>query len=366
MKKRAGLCLYLLILVASLTRAQTVIENPSRPTNPRAGRIVTLEEVLRIEDTGGDFYLKSPRNIRVSPRGDIFVQDGQDQALLFDSRGRFVRNVLKKGQGPEEMEHMVDIWASEDRLFLLGGSVKILEMDYEGRAVRELKLQIRGRLGFVFANSERIVLYKQIIPDPSRGTGLINVPYEIIEISPADGSQKTIGTFRHQVYFEVLHGGATSITGWNQFLSAGLDAETILVNSTPEYLVEAFAWRKGEVIRRFNRPYKRVKRSRGGDVSGGGTAPPPPEFAPDINALHSLEGKILVQTSTVDKEKGSLFDVYDREGRYTDSFFLSSSGRSPSGDVSNKSFVFFGGFVYFRDKNEEDFVIIKKCRLVGF
>jgi hypothetical protein len=347
--------------------AQIVIENPAKPSDPRAGRIVTLEEVLRIEDTGEDFYLKSPWKIRISPRGDLFVQDGQDQALLFDPQGRFVRNVLKKGQGPGEMNYLTDIWASEDRLFLLGAQGKILALDYEGQVIRELNLHLSGYMRFILADAKRILLHKEGNPDLSRGTGFLDAPIEIIEVSKAEGTAKTIGLFSRRVYFEVFQNRAISETSWNQFQSAALDKETILVNSTPEYLVEAFAWSKGKVVGRFKRPYKRMKRNTEGGVGGGGgNSPPPPEFEPDIYALHGIDGKVLVQTSTVLKDKGILFDVFDREGRYVDNFYLHSENKSPSGKLYNKTFTFSGGFAYFLDKNEEGFAVIKKCRLIGF
>ena len=87
-----------------------IIENPAKPIAKNAGRIVTLEEELRIEDTGAGYFFKNPGPIRVSPRGDIFFKDGPEQALHFDPEGRFVRNLFKKGQGPGELSTLGDTW----------------------------------------------------------------------------------------------------------------------------------------------------------------------------------------------------------------------------------------------------------------
>jgi len=54
-----------------------VIENPEKPLSKNAGRILKLEEVLRIKDEGREFYFKFPfvNGLRVSGKGFIYVQD---------------------------------------------------------------------------------------------------------------------------------------------------------------------------------------------------------------------------------------------------------------------------------------------------
>ena len=138
MKKGLGTGLIILVgwlSVCALGFGQ-IVENPAKPIAKNAGRIVTLKEELRIEDTGAGYFFKNPSSIRVSPRGDIFFRDGQEQALLFDPKGRFVRNLFKKGQGPGELSSIVDTWASPDRLYLRGNPPKILVFDYEGNLVQ--------------------------------------------------------------------------------------------------------------------------------------------------------------------------------------------------------------------------------------
>jgi hypothetical protein len=77
-----------LFLMTSTGLSQTIIENPAKPDNPRAGRVVTLEEVMRIEDTGKDFYIKAVYGLKAAPDGSVFVRDGQDQLLQFESANR--------------------------------------------------------------------------------------------------------------------------------------------------------------------------------------------------------------------------------------------------------------------------------------
>jgi hypothetical protein len=365
MKTRTLLVLAAAVFAATAA-AQDIIVNPAKPLSANAGRVVTLKEERRIEDTGKSFFFKMTRIIRVSPRGDIFVLDGQEQALQFDPEGRFVRNLFKKGQGPGELTGLYDIWATNDNLFLIGDPAKILVFDYAGNLVKDLSLRELGWGRFILADTQGFLVYKGGRPDPSAGGGYKDIPQTIVEIAPEGALLKTLGPFYIRGFVQVFERGATSMMTWNQFQAVALDRNCLFLNYTPDYLVEAFAREKGVVVRRFKRPYTRVKQSGGGGVTiPGGNMPAPPEFRPDIFALHVVDGKLWVQTSTVVTGKGILIDVYDTEGRYIDNFYVQSLWKDPSGKAVNMLLTIAGGFAYFRDKTEDELIVIRKCRLVG-
>jgi hypothetical protein len=344
-----------------------VIENLVKLRAANAGRVVTLKEELRIEDTGAGYFFKNPGPIRVSPRGDIFFKDGPEQALQFDPEGRFIRNLFKKGQGPGELSSIVDTWASPDRLYLRGNPPKILVFDYEGNLVQELPLRgglIGGR--FILADQANLLLYGTGRPGPSGGTGSIDIPWDIIAIEPDGTSQNTIGSFPIPSFLEVEEGGAISVTAWNLLQVVALNGNSLFLNCSPEYLVENFVKDKQAVVLRFRRPYKRIKRSSGGGVSGSaGSGPPPPEFWPDIYALHIVDGHLWVQTWTVTDGKGNLFDVFDTKGQYIDSFYIQSTIKNEDGEPARLSMTIVGGFAYFHEETSDGLIVIRKCRLVG-
>jgi hypothetical protein len=369
MKKGLGTSLIILaglLTVCALGFGQ-VVENPAKPIAKNAGRIVTLKDELRIEDTGAGYFFKNPSSIRVSPRGDIFFRDGQEQALLFDPKGRFVRNLFKKGQGPGELSSIIDTWASPDRLYLRGDPPKILVFDYEGNLIRELPIRggIRGGR-FILADPANLLLYGSGRPDPSGGAGYTDIPWDITEIAPDGSSQKTIGSFPIRSFLEVQEGRAISVTSWNQLQAVALNGNSLFLNSSPEYLIENFVRDKKAVVLRFRRPYTRQKRTGTGGVSTSrGSGPPAPEFWPDIYALHIVDGQLWVQTFTVTEEKGILFDVFDTKGRYIDSFYIQSMMKGEDGEPARIRMTIVGGFAYFKEETSDGLIVIRKCRLVG-
>ena len=131
----------LFALISEVAIAQTIIENPAKPDNPRAGRVVTLEEVMRIEDKGKDFYIKAVYGLEIGSDGSVFVQDEQKQLLQFDSQGRFVRNLMKTGQGPGELTVIWDFLVKGRQVFLVGNPPKLLVFDFAGNVLNEIGLQ---------------------------------------------------------------------------------------------------------------------------------------------------------------------------------------------------------------------------------
>jgi hypothetical protein len=368
MKKGLGSGLIILMGFLSLCALGfgQIIENPVKPIAANAGRIIKLEEEMRIRDGSGDFFFRETYRPRVSPGGSIFIQDGQEQALQFDAEGRFIKNLFKQGQGPGELTGLFDIWASPDKLYLLGNPLKVLVFGYDGHREKEISLRGTG-IGarFIRADKDHIIIRNRGRLDPTVGGGLKDIPVNIIEISLNDGAFKPLGSFPIRAFVEG-QGGGLHMTAWNQLQVACFDGNNLILNHTAEYLLEVFARDKGQIVRRFRRPYNRIKTTGGSGSSGpAGSSPSAPEFLPDIFYLHVVDGKLWVQTSTVIEGKGMLFDVFNSEGRYVDNFFIQSPRKDSSGKPVNMLLTISGEFAYFSDKTVDDFIVIRKCRLVG-
>ena len=97
--RKIVLLLLPLFILTSVIYTQEIIENPEKPLNKNAGRMLRLQEVFRITDESDDFYFKAPQSLKVDSEGNFLIID-DNQILKFSTDGRFLRNLFKKGQGP--------------------------------------------------------------------------------------------------------------------------------------------------------------------------------------------------------------------------------------------------------------------------
>jgi hypothetical protein len=75
----------------------------------------------------------------------------------------------------------------------------------------------------------------------------------------------------------------------------------------------------------------------------------------DIDNLSIFDELLWVQTSTKDKEKRPLIDVFDFEGRYVDSFYL---------DISGTLIATHNEILFVREKDENELIHLVKYKVV--
>ena len=96
-----------------------------------------------------------------------------------------------------------------------------------------------------------------------------------------------------------------------------------------EYLIEVLDLDAGRIVKSFRRSYTRVSHVVGKQEEEFrktyGLTEIPYEW--DVFDLFVSDDRVWVKTSTTNKEKGDMFDVFDTGGRFIDCFYL-GSGRS--------------------------------------
>ena len=318
--------IFLILLLFSISSAfpQEIIENPEKPLNPNAGRVLKLEEEFRITDESGEFYFKSPRNLKVAPDGCIFIED-EYQFLKFSPDGQFIKNLFKKGQGPGEIQdffyyafHNSDIYIYDPM------NRKIIHTDKEGKLIEEFKFTDRFR-DFYGVLEDKFIFLKSSIPTvvEKRG-GIYNVPKTILLTSKDGKIDMEFSGFPVRVFI-----GKVMSRTLDSFISVlGDDGKMLFVNHTSEYRIVAFDLIKGEITKIFNREYPRIKlKKRKEDVKESQRIEEPEmKFKADIFRLYLFNGNLWIRTSTIDEKRGTLFDVFDIEGKYIDSFFIYFKG----------------------------------------
>jgi hypothetical protein len=75
-----------------------VVENPCTPKAQNAGRVIIPKEVMTISGNGqGEYSFVVPNTPSVMSDGSLLIREytkNQNQLLLFDKNGRFLRNLI--------------------------------------------------------------------------------------------------------------------------------------------------------------------------------------------------------------------------------------------------------------------------------
>ena len=357
---------FFLIMFSPFLVSQKIIENPSKPQGEKAGRIVKLKEVLRISDENGEFYFRFPRNLKVAPNGFIFVQD-ENQLLQFKSDGKYVCNLFKKGKGPGEMEYLSNYAFTQNNIIAHNMlPQKMLWFDYDGRLVKEFRIDTDIRfLGFISFCDNLYYFLKNDSPTFEKESEIIDSTNSFVRFNPEDNEMEELMDFPTKIW-KVKYGTGQGTRALNDLITAQYNNDLIFLNHTHTYLVKLYDMKTDRLVCVFKRDYKRirppdeVKRERREEWEIGGKRfeIPYPEYLNDIRKLLVHQGKLWVITSTLNKKKGFLVDVFNKDGEYVDNFYLRLSD-DPSHDSLGEVFV-CGDFLYQIRRDEEDlFQIIK-------
>jgi|GEM_PF-1165360 len=361
--------LLVLAVIAGSARPQSILSNPAKPDHPKAGRVVTLEDVLRIEDAGTDFYIKNVYGLAVSRDGSIFVQDEEKRILRFDAQGRFLGSILETGQGPGEVRRINGLVAGNNELGILTDPQKVSIRDRGGKLIQDISLAgSRGMIELIALTKEAVFFGREEPPNPKNpGSGAATVlQRKILRISRSSGGPELIAAVSFPARIEFFPQGGWGVRKFSRYQTEHLDGSILTVAQAMEYRVDIFDAPARKLVASFRRPYKKVKAQGGGGLVGpGGSLSQPSAYIHDITGVYTVGGHLWVKTSAVDAKRGILFDVYDKSGRYVDCFFLKPKAGETSPGAWGYRFIFSEGFVYFWEITEEGSTVIRKCRMIG-
>lgn len=364
MKRLLVIILFIFIFFSSAP-AQEIIENPKKPLSKNAGRVVELKEVMRIDDIGGDYYFQYPRNIKVAPDGSLFIVD-REQLIHFDHNGKFIRNYFKNGQGPGEMQAISDYFFADNSLIVHDRRLqKILRFDFNGEFIREFRihdLPTFARLHLFY--NDNYYFFGSRIPSTDGKALIIEVPNELIFAVEGGQEIEKLITFPVES-FAVSSGGSRGMISIAALITIPFREKYMVICHTQDYLIKIFDVQSKEIIRSFKRKYDRVKlpegRQVGGSVGiGGKTYRAPRKYLNDISKFLEFKNNLWIMTSSSDKEKGLLIDVYNFEGRYIDNFYLKFHETIDPISLGNRPMTISGDNLYMRVKNDDETYSIKK------
>jgi len=343
MKKYISIPCAVFIFISSFF-AQEAMKNPGTPSSENAGRTLKLKEILRIKEEGERFYFKQPSSLQVDDEGCIYVAD-ESQFLKFSPDGKFLKNMYKKGQGPGEIQWSFSYGLEHDKICVHDSvSRKIILMDKAGELLEEIQLREKGTLRFIGVSEGRVIFSRFSMPERKDMKGIVDMKNQLIAIDIDDKSEMEIGIITTKWWFTERSGAAAD--PFTVIVSA--NGKSLYINYTPEYSIHVMDIEKGKTKNTFSREYKRVKAQK--------NYYPERAYEFDISRLFDCGKTLWVQTSTIDEKKGTLFDVFDKEGRYIDNFYL---------DVDGTLMAVDGGFIFVRMTDADGIIHIVKFRIVG-
>ncbi|OGD11580.1 MAG: hypothetical protein A2Y86_04995 [Candidatus Aminicenantes bacterium RBG_13_62_12] len=354
MKKAAFIFLSMIMAVTGFS--QELIRNSNKPLNPQAGRILKIEPVLEISDASGEFFFKHPYKFDMDDREFLYILD-EDQLLKFSPDGKFIRNFYKKGQGPGEIatnSGRVSYLIFKDQLYIYERYTKIIRLDGEGKLLGEVK-PTAGRFSGIFGMSDNGYFMQGQTNTPRGG------PAGFKEIEAQAHLVSLDGTSAEKIFGLSLrtYEGPNFGMDWDPYLQVFSPRDgSLYVSHTCEYKVVRADLLKRKIAVSFTREYPRIKYSMPDSIKDfyEKYSPPKKDFENDISALFMCDNNLWVKTSTTVKDKGMLFDVFDPQGRFLDSFYMNVDGSLALAD---------GGFIYVTEKDKEENILVRKYKVLN-
>jgi len=371
-KRRAPAGIFAFLLCFAAVGWAQVVENPAKPMAANSGRVVVPEEILAISDEGTSaYYFKYPYSLRMGPAGSLVLRD-RDQILWFNKDGKFLHNLFKKGQGPGEMQYPGDcLFVGERVVVYSGNEKKLVYFDRNGKFEKELSFASQDNSLILLHHLPGTYYFKAAeFPRTSGDPKIVETPQTIVALRESDGSLKPLSSFAAKVYVVTSGGGGGSIT-IASLITAPFENNLLALTHTEEYLIKIYDMAADRVIREFRRAYDRVKsepltdeqKKRYININGKFYYPPERKFQNDIRNVLTRDGLIWVVTSTKDKAKGVLLDIFDENGVYRDCFWLKLREPALASILAPGRCALDGDSLWIVEQAEDETFAIKKYRV---
>lgn len=369
---------FLIILLFSLFLSSSgANQNPGTSSTEYKKKEIQLKEVLKISDKKGDFYFKYPEYaqyffysanlIQVDNEGAIYVLDS-NRILVFDSGGNFKKNLVNQGLGPGEATNISNFLLNRDYAIIHNSNPsKIIRLDKKGKH-KEFRVQDETINRFFLFNDDAYYFFVAGVPVIKDGHAeIMDVTHTLVKVSPKG---KLIGdVFSCPVKQFVARNGGLGQIDLGKLLVTPYKEDYFFVSHARKYMVKLFDLKKKKIVRSFARKYERQKVPENLAVSlsmervtlnGRKFYRPPQKYLNDIQKLLVYKDTLWVVTSTADKEKGVLVDVFQIDGKYIGNFYLKLSYQA---DYCSFNGYIFADYLYTIERDEADNPLIVKYKI---
>ena len=348
-----------LFLISGL-EAQPIIENPKRPISPNASRVLRLKEVMRIADESGKFFFKEPYELQTSSDGSIFVKE-INKLYKFDANGKFIKDIIKLGQGPGEITTEFEDFVLTDNeiVFICATLDKILKTDMRGNLIQEMKLREKRFFKLLaYWNNRYFLLDFPKRQEFVRKSGVVEYSQDLFamdEKGAFTGLPYSISLKEHRRIFQGGLRPAIASMPITHLQMVRKDQRYLYFCHTSDYLIKLFDCEKQEVIRISRREYSPVKFTSEEKYPDDW-----PKYQNDVQRLVVHKDNLWVLTSTRDK-KGILVDVFNQEGKYLDNFYLPIT---TNWNLSYLPIATHGDILYVMNSDEQENIALFKYQIL--
>jgi hypothetical protein len=358
--KGVGIVLFFLFLGASDT-TQQIIENSEVPQSAS----VNLKEVLRVSDQRDKFFFEEPYQVFTGKDGSIYVQEPK-KFLKFDADGKFLKNLMKCGEGPGELNgNLTDVIVRENDIILYSSNViKLVSINLDGELIEEKKFK-KGPFGALLGYYDgKYYLTKVERQEYTLKTGIQEENRRILIVSEKEDIQPTPYLLPLTIS-EAVSGGMRLILHISRFMPLRVGDRYVFLFHTPEYLIKVFDLEKGEIIHSFRRNYKRIKYDYKPQIKSLIELAPLPKYHNDLCRLLWYKDKLWAVTSTFEMNKGILVDVFSPEGKYLDNFYLPLFKIMRDNIQYYAPMAIHGNFLYTLEPDENDLITLVKYEIAN-
>lgn len=307
--------LTLFIFVFTLSPAVELTEIAVEQLQKNEIRTLKLVETMRIDD-GDEFFFKAPLQIIIAPDGSIIVNEGK-KIYRFDSQGEFIKDLFREGEGPGEMMQIGSVLIIANRIIVYERTKnKIIELDMDGDFIREQKLEEKRFTDVVAFYKDKYYCVDWI---PQKDTGkesIISINQNLYVVGK-DGTVNKSG-LNFPTMALLVRRGYTGYQIINKLIWANSNSRFLYICHTPDYSIKLLDLLNMEIVSVLKRDYKRIRV----DDSDERKKWYPVEFHNDIEKLLLHKTNLWIVTSTIQKNKGILVDVYTSAGNLIDNFYL--------------------------------------------
>ena len=358
-----------IILIVTCIFSQFILGEESKNV-----KSVTLTKVLEINDDSGEFILAYPSHFQVAPDNTLFMMD-KNALYQFDSKGKFIRDFLKRGEGPGEIKYFANFYFTDKHLMMNGANPFTLQKKSlaDASLVDEFRDSRLNAVSVLFGDRRGAWLRFRNVQygKKERGykTGIKPYTHQIFFMNPNKKVTdiKLLFTTEMASYMFKTESGNIMARDFpiTSFINAWDGNRYWYIFHTRRYLIKQVDLRNNKVIREIKCPYTPVE-----------YVTPKNEdkwkmklydhykrqYHNDIVALKIYKNKLLVFTSTFNKRGDIMVHMYNSQGKLIDTFHLHMPRVKTPGRWARTSFNIIQNHMWASHTDEDDNTVVVKYK----